>query len=203
MGSLTSVQHAVLVGSLLGDGTLRRQGTRTNALFEVNHSFRSQDYVNWKWKHFHEYVITPPKSRKGNGNRIAYRFTTRSLPIFTKYYCWFYKDGRKSIPLNLEINPIALAVWFMDDGARSRNSIYLNTQQFSLEEQEFLISLLYKTFQIECALNRDKSYYRLRVNTQSTRKMKQIMLPYVLECFKYKLMDDPVTTDPKGKSLLF
>ena len=37
MGSLTSTQHAILIGSLLGDGTLRKQGHRTNALFEVNH----------------------------------------------------------------------------------------------------------------------------------------------------------------------
>lgn len=73
VGSLTSRQHAVLVGSLLGDGTLRKQGTRTNALFEVNHSFEFREYVDWRWQQFREYVPTPPKARKGNGKRIAYQ----------------------------------------------------------------------------------------------------------------------------------
>src|SRR5256885_899260 len=41
VGSLSATQHSVLVGSLLGDGTLRIQGRgtrRKNALLEVNHS---------------------------------------------------------------------------------------------------------------------------------------------------------------------
>ena len=97
VGSLTPTQHAVLVGSILGDGTLRRQGKmrRINALFEVNHCLQCREYVDWKWLHFQEYVLTPPKARKGNGKRVAYRFTTRSLPVFTNYYEWFYKDGKK------------------------------------------------------------------------------------------------------------
>ncbi len=82
VGSLTSIQHAVLVGSLLGDGTLRKQGTRTNALLEVNHSWQSKEYVDWKFIIFQSYVLTSPKRRLGNGNRVAYRFTTQSLPYF-------------------------------------------------------------------------------------------------------------------------
>jgi len=89
----------------------------------------------------------------------------------------------------------------MDDGARSRSAVYLNTQQFSLEEQEFLCELLQKTFGIHSALNRDKKYYRLRVSTESTRRFVKIVEEYVLPCFRYKLGHDPVTTDPKGDGL--
>lgn len=199
VGSLTTVQHAILVGSLLGDGTLRKQGTRTNALFEVNHSYRFKVYVDWKWRHFHEYVLTPPKSRPGNGARVAYRFTTRSLPTFTDYYQWFYKDGKKCIPRDLILDLIALAVWFMDDGSRSRTACYLNTQQFSLEDQKFLQDLLLKTFGVRSALNRDKKYYRVRITTESTKTIAELIRPHVLPCFRYKLNDDPVTTDPKGE----
>ena len=97
MGSLTSAQHAILVGSLLGDGTLRRQGNRLNALLEVNHSYKQKEYVDWKWQHFQEHILTAPKTRKGKGVRIAYRFTTRSLPMFTKYHSWFYVNGKKRV----------------------------------------------------------------------------------------------------------
>ena len=201
VGSLTPTQHEILVGSLLGDGTLRKQGTRTNALFEVNHSAHAKIYVDWKWKQFQSFVSTPPKFRQGNGTRIAYRFTTQSLPIFTNYYQWFYQEGRKQIPHDLVLTPLSLAVWYMDDGSKSRSACYLNTQQFSFEEQQLLQRVLLETFGIESAMNRDKQYIRLRITTASTRKLVNIVRPHILPCFGYKLVDDPVTTDPKGKAL--
>ena len=201
VGSLTPTQHAVLVGTLLGDGTLRKQGNnKLNALLEVNHCYEFCEYVDWKYRCFQDYVLTPPKPRRGNGSRVAYRFTTRSLPVFTHYYRWFYPCGRRSIPNDLALTPLSLAVWFMDDGSKSRNAWYLNTQQFSVSEQSRLRDLLLKTFGIVSAANRDKHYFRIRINLASTRLMTEIIEPHLLPCFRYKLVDDPVTTDPKGES---
>jgi hypothetical protein len=200
VGSLTPTQHAVLVGSLLGDGTLRKQGDRPNALLEVNHSLEFKEYVDWKYQHFREYVLTPPKARHGNGNRVAYRFTTRSLPVFTCYYWWFYRNGEKQVPFDLELSPLILAVWFMDDGSKSRTAWYLNTQKFSDAEQAFLRALLKGTFGLDSAANRDKQYLRIRISQESTKLMTQIVSPYLLPCFQYKLVDDPVTTESKDES---
>ena len=191
MGSLTSTQKDILVGSLLGEGTLRKQGTRTNALFEVNHSYQYKEYVDWKYHHFQMYVKTPPKSRKGNGNRIAYRFTTQSLPIFTEYYYRYYSAGRKFIKPDVKISNLILSVWFMDDGAKSRNSFYLNTQQFSLKEQLFLMSCLKRDLQIESSLNKDKQYFRMRIRTESANRFRNIVDTYLLPCFNYKLAMTP------------
>ena len=203
VGSLSAQQHAILVGSLLGDGTLRRQGTRTNALFEVNHSVAFREYVDWKYEHFQEYVLTPPHSRRGNGKRVAYRFTTRSLPPFTEYYERFYVNGRKQLPKELKLNPLILAVWFMDDGARSRSALYLNTQQFALHEQRLLQRLLKETFGIESNLNCDRHYRRIRITTASSVIFRKIIDPHILPCFRYKCIYDPVTTDPKGEGLCY
>ena len=134
MGSLNQVQISVLIGSLLGDGTLRKALGKLNALFEVNHTFKQKVYVDWKYEQYKLLVLTPPKARPGNGKRIAYRFTTQSLPVFTQFYKRFYVNKRKIIPSGLQLDPLALAVWFMDDGSKSRSSYYLNTQQFSLED---------------------------------------------------------------------
>src|SRR3989338_7625698 len=103
VGSLTQQQHAVLVGSLFGDGALRRQSEGRQALLEVNHSFHQMEYVNWKYEIFKSYTLTPPQIRKGNGERVACRFTTRSLSVFTIYHEWFYGNGKKRIPKNLKI----------------------------------------------------------------------------------------------------
>src|SRR6266516_6996169 len=112
VGSLSEVQHAIVVGSLLGDGSMR---CKTNALLEINHSFAQRSYVDWKFSHLADLVRTPPKPRKGNGRRVAYRFVTRSLPLLTPYFRLFYGAGRKRVP-KMELDPLALAVWFMDDG---------------------------------------------------------------------------------------
>lgn len=200
-GSLLKTQHDVLVGSLLGDGSLRCQGNRKNALYEVNHCYRYKEYVDWKSSIFKVFVSTPPARRLGNGSRVAYRFTTRSLPVFTEYFRCFYRNRKKIIPLNLVLTPLSLAVWFMDDGCKSRSSCYLNTQQFGRADQERLQLMLFDTFNLNSSLNKDKDYYRIRISTESTQLLKLVIEDYILRCFRYKLDDDPVTTDPKGEVL--
>ncbi len=202
MGSLNQVQISVLIGSLLGDGTMRKALGKLNALFEVNHTIIQKDYVDWKYRLLKLFVLTPPKARKGNGTRIAYRFTTQSLPIFTELYNRFYVNKRKIVPAGLQLDPLTLAVWFMDDGSKSRSSFYLNTQQFSLEDQQELLKILKEQFGLNANINMDKIYYRIRITTESTKRFKGIIKPYVAPSMLYKLGDDPVTTDSKEKTLL-
>jgi len=183
VGSLTERQKAIIVGCLLGDGAMR---CKTNALLEINHSFKQRDYVDWKYNELKELVSTRPHKRFGNAGRIAYRFTTKSLPDLTEVYRKFYKDGKKIIPDNLNIHPLSLTVWFMDDGCKSYRTIYLNTQKFNVTEQEKLISLLNRQFDIKTSLNKDKTYYRLRIAVSSVAKFLAIVKPCLLPMFCYK-----------------
>ena len=199
MGSLNQVQYSILIGSLLGDGSLRKATGKLNALFEVNHSIKQKEYVDWKYEQLKMFVLTKPKSRILDKTRTAYRFTTRSLPQFTELYNLFYINKRKIIPSNLSLDSLALAVWFMDDGSKSRNSYYLNTQQFNIDDQRKLIEMLKLQFGLNCNLNKDKKYFRIRINTESSKKFKKIIKPFIISSMLYKLDDDPVTTDPKGE----
>jgi hypothetical protein len=183
VGSLSEVQHDIVIGSLLGDGSMR---CRANALLEINHSFHQRSYVDWKYRHLAELVRTPPKVRDGNGRRRAYRFVTLSLPALTHYFRLFYESGRKTVP-ELELSPLALAVWFMDDGCRSRSSVYLNTQQFDRPSQLRLLRMLRDQWGILGTLNRDKVYHRIRVSVEGTRKLVGIIDPYLLPELRYKL----------------
>jgi hypothetical protein len=183
VGSLSEVQHAIVIGSLLGDGSMR---CKTNALLEINHSFHQHSYVEWKYRHLAELVRTAPKVRNGNGGRIACRFVTRSLPVLTPYFRLFYAAGRKRAP-QVELAPMALAVWFMDDGCRSRRAVYLNTQQFDVRSQRLLARLLREQWGIDATLNRDKSYYRLRISVEGTARLADVIDPHLLDGFRYKL----------------
>ena len=188
MGSLTSIQKSIITGSILGDGSLRKAQGRVNALLEINHSFSSKEYVDWKYRYLKNLVITPPKKRKGNGKRVAYRFTTRSLPEITQFYDKFYQNGKKIVFGNIVLDPLTMATWFMDDGSKSHNALYLNTQQFDLDSQHKLISQLFNQWGIEATLNKDKIYHRIRIKTSSTPRFKKIINPFVLSIFHYKLM---------------
>jgi recombination protein RecA len=183
VGSLSEVQRDIIIGSLLGDGAMR---CRANALLEINNSFNQRAYVDWKYSRLRELVRTPPKARRSNGNRVAYRFVTRSLPELTPYFFLFYGSGRKTVP-ELELTPLVLAVWFMDDGCRSRSSVYLNTQQYDVGSQARLLRLLARQWGIEATLNRDKTYHRVRISVAGMRRFANLVRPYLLPELRYKL----------------
>jgi hypothetical protein len=183
VGSLSEVQHEIIVGTLLGDGSMR---CKTNALLEINHSSRQLGYVLWKYKHLADLVSTPPRVRRGNGGRVACRFVTRSDPALTPYYRLFYDGGTKRVP-EIELSPLALAVWFMDDGCRSRNAVYLNTQQFDVDQQQALLTMLDRQWCIKGTLNRDKCYRRIRITVEGTRRLVELIDPHLLPEMRYKL----------------
>ena len=182
VGSLSEEQRSLINGTLLGDGAMR---CKANALIEINHSAEQRAYVDWKYRLLSAFVRTPPKLRSGNGGRVAYRFTTLSLPELTPFYRVFYRDGRKIVP-PLTLTPLAVAVWFMDDGCRSYRALYLNTQQFERSDQERLIGMLEQQWAIRSTLNRDKSYYRIRVAVESVGRFRTIVEPHMLQELLYK-----------------
>lgn len=184
-GSLTEEQKSILIGVLLGDGAMRK---KTHALLEINHSYKQKEYVDWLYQKFQTYIDTPPKMRKSNGNRLAYRFTTKSLPLLTKFYDSFFQERHKTIPDNLILTPLSLAVWYMDDGSRCDTDIYLNSQQFTQEEQEKLVLLLFRQHKIQASLNKDKEYKRIRIKKESVQKFMGTIFPYIIPTMKYKLL---------------
>lgn len=184
VGSLSEEQRSIILGSLLGDGAKR---CKTNALMEINHSASQEGYVRWKYQRLANLVRTEPRIRAGNGGRIVCRFVTRSLPELTPYYHEFYRGGRKWISVIPVLTPLALAVWFMDDGCASRTSVYLNTQQFDLGSQHRVLEALRGQFGIHATLNRDKSYFRIRVSVTGTRKLGELVGPLMRPELSYKL----------------
>ncbi|HAI22383.1 TPA: hypothetical protein DCL92_01105 [Candidatus Collierbacteria bacterium] len=184
VGSLSEKQKSLIEGCLLGDGYMR---CKTNAHLQITHSIKQKDYVDWKYENLSEFILTPPKSYKGNGTRIGYRFFTRSLPVFTNYFLRFYKK-QKIIPKDLNLTALTLAVWYMDDGSKSGRSCYLNTQKFTSVDQEFLIRLLQKKYNLQARRDKDKKYFRLRFTFEDSQKFVRIVEPYILPSMRYKIL---------------
>ena len=191
VGSLTKLERQIIVGSLLGDGYMRIIPGRSNAFLEVNHSIRAKVYVDYKFKSLKRLCESSPKERSTNENRIAYRFFTKQHKVLTDLYHQFYQHGRKIIPAGLMLDPVTLAVWYMDDGSKSRDrDVYLNTQQFSVNDQKRLLHCL-RSLGIQARLNRDKHYFRIRIMKTSINLFMKIIAPHVIDSMKYKIVITP------------
>ena len=187
VGSLSQTQKSVIIGSLLGDGYMRIVPGRQDAFLEINHSLRQKDYVDWKYAILKNITVSGPKKRVIDEKRMAYRFFTKQHSELTQLHSAFYRNGKKFIPDNLQITPLSMAVWFMDDGSRCRTSdIYLNTQQFDPEDQEKLLNIL-RQYGFEARLNKDKTYSRIRFMKSSLTKFRDLIRGYIIPSMKYKI----------------
>lgn len=193
VGSLTQLQLSLIIGSILGDGYIRVIPGRKDAFLEVNHSIKAKEYVDWKYSVLKNICKSKPKQRNTNEGRVAYRFFTKQNYEITNLLNMFYKNKIKIVPQSLKLDPVILAVWFMDDGSKSKSNVYFNSQQFSLADQNRLLHKL-RQFGLKARLNKDKKYYRIRILKESILKLNQIIDPYIIKSMRYKLSYDPVET---------
>jgi len=202
VGSLTQLQKSVIIGSLLGDGYIRQMSGRKDAFLEINHSISQREYVDWKYSVLENISGRAPTARNGNGRRIAYRFYTRQLPEMTELMNIWYQNGTKIVPDDLELNPIILSIWFMDDGSMCRESdVYLNTQQFKSASQQALVEKL-GALGLQVTLNKDKQYHRIRFLKSSVPVLKNIISAHVIPSMQYKLGYDPVETTRRSPAVV-
>lgn len=198
---LSKFQHDVLIGSILGDGNIRVLGKE--AFLTISHSEKQMKYVFWKYKIFQNWVLTKPRKefrkyyKSPDRNLISWRFSTISHPIISDFYQQFYPSGKKSIPKSIDsilVSPLTLAIWYMDDGSRKPygKGAFLHTQSFSIKDQRKLIKVLKKNFSICARLSsaglwKGRRLYRLYITAGSFLNFRNLVLPYILPIFQYKL----------------
>ena len=192
-----SHQLDVIIGSLLGDVRLecRSKGIRASytARLRVHHGDKQKEYVWWKYKMLKDLVSKEPReiswlNKKRNLKEVSWYFHTKSLKNFGIIHEIFYKNGVKKFPT--EILPIfsdqMLAVWYMDDGSKSYKSCYFNTQQLDISSQLNLI-LMFKKLGIKSSLNKDKTYFRIRIATASVPILFGMIKKHIVSSMRYKL----------------
>ena len=195
------------MGTILGDGHLETQTKGKTYRLKIEHGLSQKEYVDWLYKQLKTMTVGEPRIKIttiGNKNYQKYWFNSVATDSLRFYAQQFYQENKKVVPklIHRWLTPLAIAVWFMDDGSKSRSSYYLNTQQFEKNDQLLLMKILARDYSIATTLNRDKHYYRIRIRTSSARRLEIILQPLILPWLHYKLTNDPVTTDPKGEALL-
>ncbi|MEK6938111.1 MAG: hypothetical protein AABX04_03630 [Nanoarchaeota archaeon] len=189
---LSREQHEVLMGTVLGDGNLRKRGS--NALFRVEHSEKQKEYLYWKYDLLKEFTLSEPKrDLRKNRKDATYSFTTFAHPVFNYYYNLFYTHNRKEVSTKVleQLTPLSLAVWTCDDGSycKSIKDLILCTNSFSLKEHQLMQRYFKRKWGLNCSVRfRDGKYYYLSFYKKDTSKLGVMIEKFIpLEKMKYKI----------------
>lgn len=198
---LSKIQKEILIGSLLGDGCLRKtsESGNANAYFKYDQMASHSSLVYLVYLVFQNRTGTPPSIRYKANLTHSYFFRTYRFPVLTHYYNQFYQPDsfgnfKKRVPIQIKkwLTPISLAFWYMEDGSNESSGCYFHTQGFQLNDVEFLRQVLNEKFGLQTSLitekKEGKNYYRIYIKAQSKPLLIELIQPYVIECFKYKLI---------------
>jgi LAGLIDADG DNA endonuclease family protein len=154
---LNKIQKQYLIGSMLGDGHLDFQEKAANCRLHIVRKLDDIEYLKLEAKIFDNLCkINPIKvkdifDKRTNKTYHQSYFRTRNCPALNDFYkIWYDKNGVKILPKNLQLTPLILLIWFLDDGFVSikvkkdigRLNLVLNTQSFSKQENLYLAKLL-------------------------------------------------------------
>jgi recombination protein RecA len=199
---LSSQQLQLILGSLMGDGCLSpntrgRSGTR----FRMGHGAKQAAYLDWKV----EMLGNIPCSRSTNVKGAVFA-DVHPLPELAELYeAVYFGDGRKHLTWEYlkALTPLALAVWYMDDGCftlrskgvqeRTRGGtgrIEICVEAMSPGSRQRLVDYLRDCHGLDVRLMkkgaRQQSF--LLLSTAGTEKFQRLVAPYVHPSMEYKLL---------------
>ncbi|WP_346928220.1 hypothetical protein [Clostridium sp.] len=198
----TEIEENIIIGSLLGDGSLGLYGRSKNAYYREHGCDAQIQYRLWKSEKLQRLKFSL------NTNYKYAKLSSHSNSYFTELYNKFYINKVKTITtenIKLLTHPIGLACFYMDDGTlvidsakRKNNSIYLfprislYTLSFSESENIIIRNHLDNTFGVKTKLKyrKDGKKTILEINKkEDIIRFINIVKPYVSEipCMKYKI----------------
>lgn len=171
----------VINGCLLGDGTLSKSGKYYHRL-RIEHSLSQSEYVWWKYSLLKRITISSPKEV---GSHRSLRFGTVGHPDISTLRNLWYVKGTKRIP-DFEITDLSIAIWFMDDGCKHRDTVDFSVHNYKTCDISKLQAAL-GARGIETTINSDGKGSRLYVKKGSYPAFKRLVKPYILKSMAYKL----------------
>jgi hypothetical protein len=192
--TMSDRQKQLLEGMLLGDGHLERQKGALTARLKIEHSVKQAAYVAWKHNEWRDWVSTAPRERQKR-NRLGTAstnigFSTLAHVELERFRERFYRDRRKAVPEDLELTPLSMAVWFMDDGSRKSSQcrgLYLNTQSFTAAEVELLRCVISRDIGVETSVRKQSDGLQMYVPSPSVADFIAVIVENLLPSMMYKL----------------
>jgi recombination protein RecA len=199
---LSEQQWQVVLGSLLGDGSLSpNRHDRNGVRFRLGHGAKQADYLDWKVSLLGNIDCT---RRTDNRGAVFADFTP--LPELGELQRTVYMgDGKRTITWDYlkALTPLALAIWYMDDGSLTIRSKGLQQRteggtgrvEFCVEalsagSRKRLVDYLHDTHGFDVSL-RESGARKMAVLTftsASSVRFLDMVAPYVHPSMDYKLL---------------
>ena len=187
--SLTWMQEQIVTGLLLGDGCLSFNGRSV----EFSHIAEKEPYVDYLIDMMGNIAGNKQKARiSGYGSKMSPARTICCNGI--KDYCMrFVNDGKKIIPKDIELSPISLAIFYMDDGSLQHSDVQedrciIAMNDYDEESVNNFIEALRDQMHIESIKYFSKGW-NLRFKAREFEKLQLLISPYICECMQYKLSE--------------
>jgi recombination protein RecA len=199
---LSDQQWQVVLGGLLGDANLspNRRG-RHGVRFRLGHGARQAPYLDWKVSMLGNIDC----SRRTNAKGAVFADFTPLPELGELQQVVYLGDGKKHITWDYlkALTPLALAVWYMDDGSFALRSKGLQTRteggsgrvEFGVEamsagSRDRLVQYLKDSHGLDCAVTlrgaRQKAV--LQFTTESSARFHELVAPFVHPSMDYKLL---------------
>lgn len=197
-------EKAILIGMALGDGYIN---PKNNVLY-IKHSINQEDYLIWKYKLLNK--IIPNHGLVQNNIYYGQNYDKRTNKIYKFCSChkghpyiktirkWLYKPTKKYTRAILNrLTPQAIAIWWCDDGHLSGRTSLVTGKISSIRSKwathcsEKEINILKNYFQevwdITFRTYKVKNRFILDGNSENTKKLIELIRPYVIPSMEYKI----------------
>jgi hypothetical protein len=194
---LTPLQEELLLGSLMGDGTMVRGGKDT-AFYVEDHSLAQEDYLKWKVDLLGPFVTRtyPTIKRVGEKEYHGIAFRTCSCVHLKPWFDAFYTTGKRQFPglIVRRMTPFSLAVWFMDDGSLLRD--FHPRISFGLDETSMMRSVrALRKLGLKPEWHVDEDGNGEFTFPGQSDQFYDLVRPHIPECMSYKLPKESLRRD--------
>ncbi len=200
---LTKIQEEILIGSLLGDGSIfnyEKHGQK-NAYFTITRKQDDFKYLKYEFelfKKFCSYNQVKCSSVFDKRTQKFYhrcKFATRPTKVFDRYWKEWYKNNVKIIPKKLKLTPLICAIWFCDDGCitigkTNRLRLKLSTHGFSKEENLRLSNVLKLMFNEQFSIVCDDGNYFITASDAGAKTFIKYIQKHIPKSMKRKIKWD-------------
>ena len=176
---LTQKQTNLIIGGILGDCGVHKNGANSRIAFD--HSISQLEYITWKHSMLSPHITKLVKysvfDKRTQKTYNKVRFKTKTTSFFNSFQDIFYLGNRKIIPNNIKDylnSDLALAVWYLDDGALRTDckGLRLHTNNFSYKEVLILKNVLLENFQVESKPHKQANGFNLYVGANNKQAEK-------------------------------
>lgn len=195
---LTQEQRQLMLGSLLGDGSIAHSAY--GAFFRLCHGGPQLEYLLWKKTLLGNLVQAEPKSYqkrfRGTFN-TQWHIHTILHPEIAELRKLAYPEGVKRITDDWlsRVDSLGLALWYMDDGsflkASNSRQVVFCTEGFDNGDTRRLQKWLLERWKVESVLQpcrtRQGERFRLRINRTQTPAFFAIIHQHIPASMQYKL----------------